>query len=142
MYFSQKHRLRGGLVVSAALLCVLAACSADRPTAPVQQPAPPPGSGAPSAAWNITITLEPSEIGAGSANPVTVRVQVRRADNGQVPAAGTTIVVETSLPEDVTVAEGKRCLQCGIRSQISPAPMPPTARKSQTDSPDKIGSSV
>jgi hypothetical protein len=55
---------------------------------------------------------------------------------------GSFVEVETGLPEDGTVAEGKRCLQCGIRSQISPAPLPPAARPSQTDSPDKIGSSV
>ncbi len=45
------------------------------------------------------------------------------------------IEVETGLPEDGTVAEGKRCLQCGVRMQISPAPLPPTARKSKTASP-------
>jgi hypothetical protein len=39
------------------------------------------------------------------------------------------IEVETGLPEDGTIAEGKRCLQCGVRSQISPAPLPPTAKK-------------
>ncbi len=47
------------------------------------------------------------------------------------------IEVETGLPEDGTVAEGKRCLQCGVRSQISPAPLPPTARKNRAASPVK-----
>ena len=50
---------------------------------------------------------------------------------------GNFIEVETGLPEDGTVAEGKRCLQCGIRMQISPAPLPPTARKSKAASPVK-----
>jgi formate dehydrogenase beta subunit len=50
---------------------------------------------------------------------------------------GSFIEVETGLPEDGTVAEGKRCLQCGVRSQISPAPLPPTARKNRAASPVK-----
>ena len=50
---------------------------------------------------------------------------------------GNFIEVETGLPEDETVAEGKRCLQCGVRSQISPAPLPPTARKNKAASPVK-----
>jgi formate dehydrogenase beta subunit len=33
--------------------------------------------------------------------------------------------VETGLPEKDAVAEGKRCFQCGVRLQISPAPRPP-----------------
>jgi hypothetical protein len=33
--------------------------------------------------------------------------------------------VETGLPEDGAVAEGKRCFQCGFRYQITPAPRPP-----------------
>lgn len=36
--------------------------------------------------------------------------------------------VETGLPEDGVIAEGKRCFQCGFRSQITPAPRPPLAR--------------
>jgi formate dehydrogenase beta subunit len=47
------------------------------------------------------------------------------------------IEVETGLPEDGTVAEGKRCFQCGVRSQIAPAPLPPTARKNKTAVPVK-----
>jgi NADPH-dependent glutamate synthase beta subunit-like oxidoreductase len=44
------------------------------------------------------------------------------------------VEVETGLPEDGTIAEGKRCLQCGVRMQISPAPLPPTARKNRAAS--------
>ncbi|MCJ7605685.1 MAG: FAD-dependent oxidoreductase [Dehalococcoidales bacterium] len=36
--------------------------------------------------------------------------------------------VETGLPEDGTIAEGKRCFQCGFRLQITPAPRPPLAK--------------
>ncbi|MHB8105228.1 MAG: hypothetical protein ACYDG5_06790, partial [Dehalococcoidales bacterium] len=44
------------------------------------------------------------------------------------------IEVETGLPEDGATAEGKRCFQCGFRSQITPAPRAPEkARK--TDVP-------
>jgi formate dehydrogenase beta subunit len=55
---------------------------------------------------------------------------------------GNFIEVETGLPEEGAVAEGKRCLQCGVRLQISPAPLPPTAQKSHAGSPDKIASNV
>jgi formate dehydrogenase beta subunit len=37
--------------------------------------------------------------------------------------------VETGLTEDSAVAEGKRCFQCGFRSQVSPAPRPPAVAK-------------
>jgi NADPH-dependent glutamate synthase beta subunit-like oxidoreductase len=35
------------------------------------------------------------------------------------------IEVETGLPENGAILEGKRCFQCGFRNQISPAPRPP-----------------
>lgn len=47
---------------------------------------------------------------------------------------GNFVEVETGLPEDGVVAEGKRCLQCGVRSRISPAPLPPTALKNKAAS--------
>ena len=37
--------------------------------------------------------------------------------------------VETGLPDDAAVYEGRRCFQCGFRSQISKAPRPPAAAK-------------
>jgi formate dehydrogenase beta subunit len=37
--------------------------------------------------------------------------------------------VETGLTEEGAVAEGRRCFQCGFRSQISPAPRPPVVAK-------------
>ncbi len=37
--------------------------------------------------------------------------------------------VELGLLNDGAVAEGKRCFQCGFRSQISPAPRPPVPEK-------------
>jgi NADPH-dependent glutamate synthase beta subunit-like oxidoreductase len=37
--------------------------------------------------------------------------------------------VETGLGTDESIAEGKRCFQCGIRNQISPAPRPPGCEK-------------
>jgi hypothetical protein len=50
--------------------------------------------------------------------------------------------VELGLPEEGAVAEGKRCFQCGIRSQISPAPLPPIVSKDRTTEPDKIEAAV
>jgi NADPH-dependent glutamate synthase beta subunit-like oxidoreductase len=40
--------------------------------------------------------------------------------------------VELGLPEDGTIAEGRRCFQCGVRSQIGAAPLPPDARGRQS----------
>jgi NADPH-dependent glutamate synthase beta subunit-like oxidoreductase len=37
--------------------------------------------------------------------------------------------VELGLYNDEAVAEGKRCFQCGFRSQITPPPCPPDAHK-------------
>jgi hypothetical protein len=42
--------------------------------------------------------------------------------------------VETGLLNDDAVAEGKRCFQCGFRSQISPAPHPPALEKKVVES--------
>ncbi len=39
------------------------------------------------------------------------------------------IEVETGLPEEAAVAEGKRCFQCGFRLQITPAPRPPASKE-------------
>lgn len=81
----------------AALLLGIAGCSTDTPTAPQQQPAP--GPGAPSANWVLTVTVDPDTLTANGTDPATVSVRVRRADNNQAPANGTTIVVSTSLGE-------------------------------------------
>ncbi|MFA5309838.1 MAG: FAD-dependent oxidoreductase [Dehalococcoidales bacterium] len=40
--------------------------------------------------------------------------------------------VETGLLNDSAIAEGRRCFQCGFRSQITPAPRPPIARLKKT----------
>jgi formate dehydrogenase beta subunit len=50
--------------------------------------------------------------------------------------------VELGLPEDGTVAEGKRCLQCGVRLQISPAPLPPGAYVKKAGEAGRIESAV
>jgi len=52
------------------------------------------------------------------------------------------IEVETGLPEAATVAEGKRCFQCGFRLQISAAPRPPADKKRLTGTLEKSGSAV
>ncbi len=81
-------------------------CSTDSPTAPVQSGGTPPGTGAPSATWNIEVTVSPAELQVNSSTPSTISVRVRRADNGQAPASGTTIVVSTSLGNFDSPASG------------------------------------
>jgi formate dehydrogenase beta subunit len=50
--------------------------------------------------------------------------------------------VELGLPEDGVVAEGKRCFQCGVRLQISPAPLPPGAYIKKAGEAGRIESAV
>lgn len=76
-------------------LLVLGGCSADSPTQPQQNPGP--GNPAPSATWNITVTITPDQLSAGAASPATVRITVRRASDNQPPPDGTTAAVSTSL---------------------------------------------
>ena len=73
------------------------ACSVDTPTAPDQVPGPTPDPGP--NAWNITVSVEPSELEAASAVPATVSIDVRSRDDGSRPPNGTTVSVSTSLGE-------------------------------------------
>jgi NADPH-dependent glutamate synthase beta subunit-like oxidoreductase/Pyruvate/2-oxoacid:ferredoxin oxidoreductase delta subunit len=50
--------------------------------------------------------------------------------------------VETGLPDDSAVAEGKRCFQCGFRLQISPAPRPPAECLKKTPDTGKVESAA
>ncbi len=87
-------RYAGLLLVALPLL--LAGCKASSPSEPTQQPGTPPGTGPSSATFNITVSLTPSQVPAGSTDPVTVGVRVVRADNGQPPPTGTTVVLSAS----------------------------------------------
>lgn len=81
------------LLVGAVVLAP--GCSSDSPSEP-SPPAPqPPGGGG--GTFNITVTANPGTLETDSDTPVTIGVQVRRADNGQPPASGTTAVVSTTL---------------------------------------------
>jgi len=82
-----------------ALALVLGACSADSPTEPERQPAPPPGSESPSTVWNLTLFASPSEITIDGVNDVTTTVTLfaQRADNNQPPPDGATAVLSTSF---------------------------------------------
>jgi formate dehydrogenase beta subunit len=55
---------------------------------------------------------------------------------------GNFVEVETGLPEDGTIAEGKRCLQCGFRSQISAAPVPPLEKGYKNSTPEAVESAA
>ncbi len=94
------ERLKNTAILGALpllLLVVGLGCSTDSPTAPTQQPIPP-GSGAPSAAWSISISIDEPELFANG-GPATVTVRVRQAGTGTPPPNGTTIVISTSLGE-------------------------------------------
>jgi len=50
--------------------------------------------------------------------------------------------VELGLTEAGAVAEGKRCFQCGVRLQISPALLPPVGKENKTRELKKLVSAV
>lgn len=80
-----------------AVVCLVGlACSTDSPSAPRQDPQPPSGGGV-GVAYRITITVSPDELRAGSDQPATVNVKVRRIDNNNAPPPGTSMVLSSSL---------------------------------------------
>ena len=86
------------------LILSLVACSTDTPTAPRQVPAPPPGGA--SALWSLVVSITPVEVEVGSPDPATVSVVIRRSDNQQAPATGTTFILSASLGEFGTPGSG------------------------------------
>ncbi len=90
----------------AAILAFGIGCSTDSPTAPVQEPGPPPGTSPPSARWNIQVTVSPAELTINATQPATVGIRVTNAATGQAPASGTTIVVGTSLGDFDSAGSG------------------------------------
>lgn len=90
--------------VAAVALVAALGCSTDSPTAPVQQAPPPPTP--PSATWSINVSFNPSELIVSETDPATVTIRVQRADNGNAPPQGTSIVVSTSLGDFVSLASG------------------------------------
>ena len=50
--------------------------------------------------------------------------------------------VELGLTEAEAVAEGRRCFQCGVRLQISPAPLPPAVDDNKTSEMKKLVSAL
>jgi hypothetical protein len=87
------------------MLLALAACSTDTPTAPERTPAPPPGSGG-STVWNVSLSIEPRNLTASSAQPATVTVRIRRASDGAAPQNGTTAIVSAGLGEFISAGSG------------------------------------
>ena len=98
MSMRSKKNLTLTAVASGLLMLLVLGCSADSPTAPVQEPIPPSG-GTASAAWKIKISLSPKELTVATVQPTTVTVQVVKAADNQPPATGTTLVLSTSLGE-------------------------------------------
>lgn len=101
------RRYLAALGSTAAILAFGLGCSTDSPTAPTQSPGAPPGTSAPSATWNISVSISPNELTINEGQPATVSVLVRRADNGRVPASGTSIVVSTSLGDFSSSGSGQ-----------------------------------
>ena len=50
--------------------------------------------------------------------------------------------VELGLTEEGAIAEGKRCFQCGVRLQMTPAPLPPAGGKDRARELKKAESAV
>ena len=84
-------------IVAGALLLLAVGCSTDSPTAPSQDDNGPGANPIPATRWNISVTADPAEVTVNSSAPITISFRVQRADNGNAPAGGTTIVVSASL---------------------------------------------
>ena len=50
--------------------------------------------------------------------------------------------VELGLDEQAALAEGGRCFQCGVRLQISPAPLPTVGTENKNKKLKKLGAAV
>lgn len=101
-------RLLVTLGTVAAMVSLGLGCSTDSPTAPVQNPGTPPGTGPPSATWIIEVTVSPAELSVNSDQPTTIGIRVRRADNGLAPVSGTTLVASTSLGDFESPGSGQQ----------------------------------
>lgn len=116
----RRHRCRRRtslpLVLAGAALLALA-CDSGNPVEPA--PVQPPG---PNETFQITLTAVPERLQAGSAEPATVTVTVRRRDDGLAPPDGTEVAVNTdrgSLGVD-DPAETLAILElAGGRAQVS-----------------------
>lgn len=91
-----------------ALLATLGACTSDSPSEPSQNPGTPPGTTPPNATFTVSITANPPLLAVNDDEPSTIRVQVRRSDNGQSPPNGSTVVVTTTLGDFGTPGSGNQ----------------------------------
>lgn len=83
-----------GLLRSATALCFLAlACDSSNPVAPTDPQTAP----APAGTFEVALSADPGRLQAGSAEPATITVNVRRASDGRPPADGTRAVLNTNL---------------------------------------------
>lgn len=87
---------KGLLAGMAMLLVVFLACSVDTPTAPTQEPAPPPTSG--QNLWKVTVTATPSNLTVSGEQPAQVMAMFEsRTSPGTYPPAGTTMVFDATI---------------------------------------------
>ncbi len=105
MKFNRTHRLLLALALLLAPVGFVGCSASDGPSEPQQTPAVPPGGGQ-GVAFNITVTATPDQLEAGGSTPATIRVKVRRVDNGQPPANGTTVGLSTTLGDLQTPGSG------------------------------------
>ena len=80
----------------AVALAGLAACTSDSPSEPDSGPVGPV-TPPQVVQWSISVTADPAELEAGTAQSSNVTIQVRRADTGAPPPNLATVTVTTSL---------------------------------------------
>lgn len=86
-------RLLFALVLAAALGCTSSPTEPRGNGGTPQTPKPPD----PVTSFVVTVTANPPQITAGSDGSSTITVEVHRADNGQVPADGSTVHLTSTL---------------------------------------------
>lgn len=81
-------------LLAASLIAALGCTSSPtEPSSPPVTPKPP----VPQTTYTVTVTANPPSITAGSTGSSTITVDVRQTDNGQAPADGSQVTINTTL---------------------------------------------
>lgn len=127
-----KPRHRAPITLLALLLAAalgFAGCSTKSPSEPKQTPPPPPGTSGGSATFNIVLTASPPTLPAEGQDPSVITISVHRADNGQAPVNGTTIVATTTAGDFQSLASGVQSVVLSLFNGQAQVELFPTQRE-------------
>lgn len=105
--FRNATALLAASVLAAALGCT---SSPTEPSSPPVTPKPP----APQTTYTVSVTANPSNIIAGGTGSSTITVEVRQTDNGQPPADGSQVTLNTTLGSFNSANSGVTSVTLGL----------------------------